>query len=167
MAYDTDLRRTVLFGGNSSGSYVQDTWIYRTPLPADVAPFGAGCAGSAGVPVLANAPYSLPWIGDTARNRVNVAAGQLGALFVTSLASLPLPIDLGQIGMPGCLLFVLTDFVEFRTAQDGVAEWTITIPNSPSLVAVRIRQQAFPLDVPSTPLGLVASNALLMTLGIR
>lgn len=166
--YDSMRREAVFHGGTNPWVPTTNfTWRYRTPTPATVEPFGAGCAGSAGVPVLANTPYEFPWIGDTARNRVNVAAGELGALFVSSLGSLSPPTDLGPLGMPGCSLLVPADVLDFRTAQAGFAEWSVTIPNSASCVGLAIRQQAFPLDAGANALGLVASNGIVMTLGIR
>jgi hypothetical protein len=166
--YDTQRREVLLHGGtNPNWISMNQTWRYRTATPATSAPFGAGCAGSAGVPVLANAPYTLPWIGDTARNRVDVVVGQLGALFASSFGSLSAPIDLGPVGMPGCSLLVPADVVEFSNAQASVAEWSVAIPNSTSFVGMPIRQQAFPLDLAANALGLVASNGIVMTPGIR
>jgi hypothetical protein len=69
--------------------------------------------------------------------------------------------------MPGCNLLLPLDVVEFRPAVAGVAEWSFAIPNSASFVGLPIYQQAFPLDAAANPLGLVASNGLAMTLGLR
>lgn len=170
MVYDAAARRVVVHGGQwttGSSYFLFDTWIYRTPLPADVAPFGSGCAGTAGTPVLANAPYTLPWLGDTMRNVVQtIPAGELGAFFVSSFGSTP-PLPLGSLGMPGCDLFVPLDVVEFRAAAAGLAEWALAIPNTPSLAAAQFRQQAFVLDATANALGLVASNGVTVTLGVR
>jgi hypothetical protein len=167
LAYDSALRRTVMFGGTSSGSYVQDTWIYRTLAPADVAPFGTGCAGTAGTPALMAAPFSLPWLGDTMRNVVQtIPVGEPGGVFVSSFGSTPvLPLD--SVGMPGCALLVPIDVVEFRVAVAGAAEWATGIPNIPTLAGVSFRQQAFVLDAAANALGLTASNAVLVTTGVR
>jgi len=167
LAYDTSLRRTVLFGGTSSGAWVQDTWIYRTPLPADVVPFGSGCAGTAGTPSLAATPFTLPWLGDTMRTVVQtIPAGEPGALFVSSFGTTP-PVPLGPVGMPGCDLLVPIDVLDFGVAVAGSAEWTLSIPNVPALAGVSFGQQAFVRDVPANPLGLTASNAITLTLGVR
>ena len=83
--YDTVRRETVLHGGTHP--YVGNTnytWRYSTPSAATAIAFGAGCAGSAGTPVLAKAPYTLPWLGDTMRTRVTTVPAGLGALFVSS-----------------------------------------------------------------------------------
>ena len=167
LAYDTNLRRTVMFGGTIYSSWVQDTWIYRTPLPADVVPFGSGCAGTAGTPALAAAPFTLPWLGDTMRTVVQtIPVGEPGALFVSSSGTTP-PVPLGPIGMPGCDLLVPIDVVDFGAAVAGRAEWSLTIPNVPALAGAVFRQQAFVRDVPANPLGLTASNAITLTLGVR
>jgi len=166
MAYDPMRRRVVLFGGNRNGLQ-DDTWIYRTPLPADVVAYGTGCAGTAGTPQLTNAPYNLPWLGDTVVDRVsNIAVGEPGAVFVSSFAQLA-PVSLATFGMPGCSLLLPLDVVEFRAAVAGVAEWTLAIPNIPVLAGVPFYQQAFPFDAAANPRGLTASNGLVITPGIR
>ena len=168
MAYDTAGRRVVMFGGRTvTGFMVQDTWIYRTPLPADLVPYGNGCAGTAGVPQLAGAPYTLPWLGDTTRHRVNhIAAGEPGAVFVSSFTQLG-PVSLATAGMPGCDLLLSIDVAEFRVAVAGVAEWALALPNIPSLASVPFYQQAFLFDVVANTLGLTASNGIVVTPGIR
>lgn len=166
--YDTQRSLVLLHGGESwVVGNTNLTWTYRTPLLAAVAPFGNGCTGSAGTPALAAAPYTLPWLGDTMRNVVQtIPPGQPGALFVSSLGSTP-PIPLGGFGMPGCDLLVPLDVVEFRAAVAGRAEWALVIPNTPSLAAVAFRQQAFVLDAGANAFGLTASNAVLVTTGVR
>jgi hypothetical protein len=167
IAYDTSGRRVVTFGGTSLGSWVLDTWIYRTSQPADVAPFGAGCAGSAGMPQLAAAPYTLPWLGDTMRNVVQtIPTGEPGALFVSSIVS-SLPLPLGFAGAPGCDLLVQPDVVEFRAAAAGKAEWALPVPNVPALAGAMFWQQAFVFDAAANALGLAASNGVVVTLGVR
>jgi Kelch motif len=85
MAYDAANRRVVMFGGVWNSGMLADTWQFKTNLPAVVAPYGAGCAGTAGIPELRNATNSLPWLGDTVHHFVtNIAPGGPGALFVSS-----------------------------------------------------------------------------------
>lgn len=168
MAWDPVLRRVVVFGGQDLAStYLGDTWVYRTASPADVAPFGSGCVGSAGVPSLTNAPYVLPWIGDTMRTRVlHVPAASVGGVFVSSFGAAA-PVSLASVGMPGCDLLLPVDVAEFRVATASLLEWSLAVPNAPALVGVVFRQQAFVVDGPANPLGLTASNAITATLGLR
>jgi hypothetical protein len=165
--YDTQRREVVVFGGASPGwGIFSNLWRYRTDNAATATSFGAGCAGSAGTPVLANAPYTLPWLGDTMRTRVNTVPTSLGALFVSSFTPAT-PTSLAPFGMPGCDLLVTPDALEFRSANAGAAEWTLSIPNTTALVGMPIHQQALPLDPTANALGVVASNGLVMVPGIR
>lgn len=166
MAYDAAARRVVLHGGGN-GYWAFDTWIYRTPLPATVEPFGSGCAGSAGTPALANVAHRLPWLGDTVQNRVSgIAPGEPGAIFVSSFGAIP-PIDLTFLGLTGCDLLVPLDVLELAPAVAGAADWSYTVPNDTALAGVAWRQQAFPFDAAANPFGLAASNAVLGTFGVR
>jgi hypothetical protein len=167
IGYDSASRRTVLFGGNIGGPIVDDTWVYQTPLPATVTPFGSGCVGSAGTPALTNAPYSLPWLGDTSTYRVDsIAPGEPGAIFVLSFGTTS-PVDLGFVDMPGCELLVPLDILGAAPAVAGVAEWSYAAPMTMSLAGVAWRQQAFPVDAAANVLGLSASNALEVVFGVR
>ena len=58
------------------------TWIYRNDVPADLAPLGAGCAGSLGTPNLTAAQYSLPWLGDLFSSQVTPVAANGLVFFV-------------------------------------------------------------------------------------
>lgn len=166
-AFDSVRREVVLQGGTEYyQTSTNQTWIYRTNSLASATAFGAGCAGSVGTPVLANAPYTLPWLGDTMRTRATTVLASLGALFVSSVTPTT-PISLAALGMPGCNLLVTADALEFRSANAGAAEWTLAIPNTPSLVGTTFQQQALPLDPAANALGLAASNGLSLQLGVR
>ncbi len=171
LAYDAATRRIVEFGGFVPVvfGYVwrNDTWVYATPHPATAEPFGAGCPGSVGTPGLTAAPYSLPWLGDTHRNRAEgLAPGSAGVFFATGFAPTA-PIPLGAFGMPGCDQLVLPVAIEFAPVQGCMAEWPLSIPNAPALANVHVYQQAFVLDPAANPLGLTASNGLHLATGIR
>lgn len=171
LAYDTAQRRTVLFGGrlvSPGGTWVVgDTWVHATPLPASVTPFGAGCAGSAGTPSFAPAPYELPWLGDTIHHRVaNVPATSTAAFVASGFAPLA-PVSLDALGMTGCSLLVPLDVIDLVPAAGGVAEWTYTVPVTPALAGAGFRQQAFPVDPAANTFGLSGSNALEAVSGIR
>ena len=166
--YDAQRREVLVFGGVTypSSTFFNYLWRYGTANGATATSFGAGCAGSAGTPVLANTPYTLPWLGDTMRTRVNTVPTSLGALFVSSFTPAT-PTSLTPFGMPGCNLLVTPDVLEFRSTNAGAAEWTLSIPNNTALVGMPIHQQALPLDPTANALGVVASNGLVMVPGIR
>ncbi|HLQ38388.1 MAG TPA: hypothetical protein VK348_11335, partial [Planctomycetota bacterium] len=110
LAYDSSRRETVLFGGDS---LVADTWVYATPNPASSTSYGSGCPGSIGTPLLANARYSLPWIGDSFTMEVtNLAPATSVAILATGIFS-TLPQSLAIFGMPGCDAFLVPAATQF------------------------------------------------------
>jgi len=124
VAWDPVHREVLLFGGFDGGSiYLGDTWTWRTVATASVTSFGSGCAGSAGTPSLANARYSLPWLGDTLGLRLSsLAATSPGAFFVTGLQSTP-AVSLAPLGLPGCSSFVSLDSAMFAPAWETLPAW--------------------------------------------
>jgi hypothetical protein len=167
LAYDSVRREVVLFGGYNGGAgRLGDTWVYRTPNPASFTPYGNGCAGSASTPVLRNAPYSLPWLGDTFRTQATASSpASSAAIFVTGLVQTPAT-SLAVYGMPGCDGFVNPAAVQFSLIAGAIADWSIGIPLDPVLAGTQLFQQALVLD-PVNPAGAVVSNAGEMVVGIR
>jgi hypothetical protein len=166
--YDAVHREVVLFGGvsNPAPNMYNDTWVYRTASPATFTSYGNGCAG---VPVLSNAPYSLPWLGDTFRARAtSLASATSTVVFATSVAS-TLPIDLAPYGMPGCYSLVDTSIIalDFVAANAGAAEWSIAVPNSTALNGAHVFQQAIALEAGANAAGAIVSNAGDIGVGIR
>ncbi len=144
--------------------------LLATELPAQEAytPFGAGCAGSVGVPViLPAAPGNLPRIGNTFTVQLgNLPTGN-GSGFVifgfsrTDWAGIPLPADLSPFGLFGCTLYTSVDAAFPVMTSMGTAEFSLPIPNDPSLLAVKFFNQALVLDPGVNPFlgGAVVTNA--------
>jgi hypothetical protein len=134
MAFDRKQQQLVLYGVFGSSPPEPHHWVrYTFPDPqAKWAAFGSGCAGTAGTPSMAIAPGSLPWAGYPFHRQRHEPAGELapGAvrrLLGASNASwqgLPLPFDLGVIGMPGCLLHVGMDLTFPLSAPTGSTTWS-------------------------------------------
>jgi hypothetical protein len=144
-----------------------DTWIYRTPTPATVTAYGDGCAGSAGTPTLTNAPYSLPWLGDTFRMRAApLASTTTFALFALGLDPTA-PVDLSPYGMPGCSALVAVACYSLATASNGSAELSMIVPNTTSLAGAHIFEQAFAVEPGANAAGVVVSNGADVLIGIR
>jgi hypothetical protein len=166
MAYDARRDRVVLFSGAQVDD--ADTWEYFAPVraPAAFATFGTGCAGSAGVPRLAAGPGELPYIGAPFRLEVaplpagpfHPAFGFLGASR-SAWGTLPLPLDLAPLGMPGCTLLASVD-VSAALAKDGArARMTIGLPADRALVGRSFFTQACVLDAGANPGGLAWTDA--------
>jgi hypothetical protein len=162
LAYDTARREVVMFGGYGG---FDDTWVFRTSSPAQFTPYGQGCPGSAGTPVLANAPYSLPWLGDTLTTRVTSVPSTAPVVFLTGASSTPAT-HLASYGMPGCFQFVDVAVAAFTIANGGLASWSIAVPNAAAIAGTSLFQQALVLDTVNA-FGGVVSNAADLRTGIR
>jgi hypothetical protein len=173
MAYDPLRNRIVLFGGNNSawgGQFIStlgDTWEFELGAGPSYTTYGAGCAGSRGVPVIAAQAGSLPRVGQTFQ--VNV--GNLpftGAVFLfvgisdTTYGPTPLPFGLGGLGAPGCSVLASGEDLRLLTNVLGSALWQWTIPSAPG---VSFYNQAFVFDPAANPLGLTVSNGGHGTIG--
>ncbi len=161
MAYDPIRDVCVLFGGTSEFGLFGDTWELRLPAAASFTPFGAGCAGSRGVPGLAAQTGSLPRAGTVfAASVTNLpwTGPAVLALGVSDQAygGTPLPLDLGFLGAPGCSLRASIEDLFVLTNVLGAATWSFAIPPVPGAV---FYAQALPFDPAANPLGLTVSNA--------
>ncbi len=138
-----------------------DIWWY--PLPGSYEPFGAGCAGSNGIPTIEGAP-GAPQLGGTLQLRARLLPSRAPALAIlgvsnTQLGGLPLPIELTSLGLPGCSLYVSTEVV-LPTATNSVGTAfgsALSVPTATALVGVRLYGQFAAFE---------ASGALRFTPGI-
>ncbi|HLQ38768.1 MAG TPA: hypothetical protein VK348_13245, partial [Planctomycetota bacterium] len=164
-AFDPVRGKFVLFGG--SNSYIVfypdlgDTWEFALGAGAAYTVFGAGCAGSRGIPWIAAQGTSLPHTGRTFELHV----GNLpftGPVFVflglsnTSYGPTPLPFNLGGFGAPACNVLCSGDEVRLVTNVLGSAVWTFDVP--PNFPGVTFYNQAFAIDPAANALGITASN---------
>lgn len=141
--------------------------------PAEVATFGAGCAGSAGVPSLGADPWSWPWIGDTLEVRSsNLSATATAALWVLGLSNTQdafglLPRDLAWAGAAGCAQRVAADLSWVEAVQNGASTWTAGLPPAAGLVGLQFYLQVLALDAAANPGGFVLSDAAQARIGSR
>ena len=127
--------------------------------------FGAGCAGSGGVPILEAAPGSLPRSDGTFTLQLsNLPAGNgIAVVFFgyskTHWAGGSLPLDLGPFGMGGCALYVSPDQSVQVPTSGGTAQFALDIPCDPALLGVHFFNQGAVLDPGVNPLNLIVTNA--------
>lgn len=139
-------------------------------IDAYFTPFGIGCLGSAGTPVLD--ATSRPTLGSVLGTTVNNVPAPGIALMITGFSRevsgvLPLPFDLAAIGAPGCLVHTTLDYTQAGAAVGGVFTNTLTIPNTASLINQELHQQALLLDpAAGNAMGVTMSNAGRITLGL-
>src|SRR6185436_13435448 len=166
--FDTVANRTLVFGplqDNVTRVPVNETWSYGPVNPATLAPFGAGCAGSAGAPALFAVDGSLPWLGDALALAVEPVPPNAPVLLAlgfsrTTFGGASLPASLDAIGMTGCTLLVSLDELLLAFSNGARADFTLTVPTTTSLVGLQFFAQAAVADALANPAGIVASNAL-------
>lgn len=169
-AYDSARGVGVMFGNSG----IRDTWEYAPVTLAAATSYGAGCAGSAGTPVLAPSRELLPWIGETFETALySIPGGPVSTPFLVAgfsnaaWGSTPLPLNLSSIGMTGCSLYASAEDTFVLVNTGGLATWTAPIPAQRSLMGQPLFIQGLVLDVFANPLGVTVSNALELTLGYR
>ncbi len=108
-----------------------------------------------------------PVIGTTVQWQVGgiLPATGWGALLWSLQQAVP-AFDLGVAGMPGCFAHVLAPETMFFVAPATSQVLAQPIPNATVLIGVELFGQAVTYNPSLTPLGLVASNAMQLTLGL-
>ena len=97
---------------------------------------------------------NLPWTGP---------ALMLLGLSNTTYGGSPLPLDLGFLGAPTCLLRTSIDDVQVLNNVLGAATWSWTIPPVPG---ASFYAQVLPVDPTINGLGMTASNAAHGVIGL-
>ncbi len=144
---------------------------YSTAGPVGLAGygfFGAGCAGTLGIPRVQNT--SLPTIGGTLNTtltnlQAGVAVMVVGVSNTVTGGVLPLPLDLAAFGAPGCRLRVSLDVTDTVIGAGNTANWSFGVPNNPAFIGFQLFNQAASLDT-TNAFGFVMSDAYAWMVGI-
>lgn len=159
--YDPTRRRTVVFGGFGTTGFSSATYEFDGATTGFFSTFGSGCPTALGEPTLtSNTPrIANPWTvtyGNLPADNELVMA--VYGFSNTTWSGLPLPLDLGAIGLAGCNLLVSADAqVAELTVPNTIpgdpasASTTINVPNPTSLIGVTVFVQGVLIDI--TPLG--------------
>ena len=174
MAFDSQRSRVFAFGGRSNLSLVggQAYGLVVTSHIAAVSPYGAGCAGPGGVPLLAANPGSVPRLGGVLQ--VNLSNLPTGPLDVPigwlgfdnqSWGGIPLPFALDPLGFPGCSALLAPAAQVLLSNVGGTASWSLSVPFLPAFAGSRFYLQGGVLALGFSPGGLVFSRGLAATIG--
>lgn len=160
MAHDSVRDVHVLFGGLNSLP-MGDTWELDLGAFASFAPYGVGCAGSAGVPQLSVVPGALPQLGGQFLARVrNLPPNAPSVLLIgasdEAYAGVALPFDLTPLQAPGCILLASGEDLQALVHPSGVANWSLIVP---PVAGAGFFLQAAAFDVTANGLGIAFSNA--------
>jgi hypothetical protein len=146
--------------------------LIRLRLDASVTAYGIRC-GRPG-PSLVGAPGSLPRIGETQLADIDgVPTGAPAFMSVgfsnTVAGAIPLPLELSSFGMPGCFLYHDCAYgfaIACAPTSPTQAQFSLPIPGASIFLGMRIHLQAWAPEAAANPAGIVASNALQLTLGL-
>ena len=114
------------------------------------------------VPTLSSA--AQPQIGNTFRVSLGQARPSTAALLLlgasrSAWGALPLPLDLGVVGAPGCHLLASGEFISvIATNAQGRGSFTYSLPMNLGLIGVQFFNQFLVLDPTVNGLGYVVSN---------
>lgn len=144
------------------------TWDNYVPGQITSLP-GAGCAGSNGTPM--HTAVGTPDTGETVYYRVGNVPPSTIAVALYGLGNaqwlgIPLPIDFGVLGAPGCFLRV--DYVQWDaqvSTSIGTATSTFVFPPVPAYIGQSLYTQYLVLDPAANAFGWTFSNSLRSTLG--
>lgn len=139
-------------------------------VPGQFVPLiGAGCPGSNGTPL--HQAAGTPEIAATAQYAIANAPGATIAVAMFGFDNVmwngaPLPLNLGLVGAPNCLLRI--DAVVFDatiTTSGGTGLVSIAFPNVPALIGAQLYSQFLVYDPPANAFDWTISNAIRTTLG--
>jgi len=173
MVFDAARSRLVLHGGVDASGTRGETYALSRPNPAVSTSYGSACATSTGLPTLVSTPYALPWLGDRFQLEVASSATASGQALMwlgasrTTWNGLPLPLDLGSLGLVGCSLRAAID-VSFPLAlvSGQAAVGARLCGNCPSFVNRQLFFQALVLDAAAPrPFPGATTAGLALTIG--
>lgn len=167
LTHDARNQQTVAFGGDCSGSLMQDAWV------VDVQPFGRhsetgpGCSGSGLSPRLAPVPGSNPVLGGALRLQLSdlSSSSQLPAFLFVGFTRFPIPLDLTAFGLAGCRLYAATDLTYPTTRIGSSGFVNIGLPTDPSYLGVRLETQGVAVVPGANTAGLLTTNGLSVRIG--
>ena len=144
-------------GGNHTDPGTRDlSTTLSTPLSLCATPFDGLALDTNARPVLGT---TLQW----QLGGIPAATGW-GALMRSLTQAVP-AIDMTSLGMPGCFAHVTAPEATLFLTSGTTAQLPEVLPNTTSLMGVTLVGQAVTFNPQLTPLGLVASNAMVLTLG--
>lgn len=156
MAYDAVSQRTLMHGGHIFYNFTHsETWEITLPSYSSAHPYGTGCSGSVGVPLLAADPSTRAKVGSSLRlvlsnipnNPLNVPFGAYD-FQASHFSGMSIPAELSSLGLPGCHALTGAQAIEMLQAAVNTNEtsWVLPIPNIPALVNVSVYLQGFVLE---------------------
>lgn len=144
-------------------------WRLRWRDAPVIARYGAGCAGSTGVPDLRTIGPTTPALGQSVPLQLTSLPAHPGVAvtaFGDSIASWDgavLPVSLASVGLPGCRAWIPLRTWQARSHAGGAHTFVLQLPASPLLRGAPFGVQAIVLDPAANGAWGSVSNALMIT----
>lgn len=149
--YDPVRKKTVLFGGFGD-AFLNDTWEFAGATGGTFSIYGSPCTPSE-PGTLATLTGSVPTLGQALQldigNILNASDVVAWAFGTSNLAwqGLPLPQDLGLIGLSGCQLLAAPDFLDLTLVTANTSSYSLNVPSTQSLLNATIYTQGLLLSL--------------------
>tara|TARA_R110002096_G_scaffold177707_3_gene354440 strand:+ start:1351 stop:2802 length:1452 start_codon:yes stop_codon:yes gene_type:complete len=166
MSFDMARGVPVIYGGLTGNfqTWFLETWEYSATVSASYTVFGAGCAGTNGVP--SNSASGLPVLGSTMVIDIgNMPAPEL-MVMVLGLGVISPSVDLGFVGAPGCPAHVTADVLLLINGSAGSASFSLAVPSTPALSGFELHTQAIVVEAGVNAFGGIVSDAATATVGL-
>jgi hypothetical protein len=130
--------------------------------------FGQGCPSTLGITSVVNT--NQPSLGNTLTTNLDnlpfgLAVMVIGLSNTLSGGVIPLPLDIGFLGAPGCSLRVSLDVTDTVVGVAPNGSWSLAIPNNPALIGFQLYNQAAAFDPAANAFGFALSHAYGIVLG--
>ena len=171
MVYDFIRHQMIQYGGWST-KFTNETWSYTNTQLATHTTYGNGCKSSAGVPTLDLVSGALPWTGHVMKVEVSNIPKTSAVLMMLGGSDkvwgpLKLPLDLKGLGMPTCKLLASPEFFGLAPNNQGLATWSLLIPNDTTLSGATFFHQALVFEKGANAFGAVVSDAGKAKVGVK
>lgn len=149
--YDPVRRKLTMFGGFGT-TFNNENWQFTGNTSGLFTLYGVGCDLTSGAVALMGSTPNINTTLNLTFSNLGTAQSVLVALGFSdqSWSGLPLPFDLGLIGLAGCNLLAAADIVDIRLAAAGTATYSVALPNQLSLVNQSLYVQGIVTDLSPT-----------------
>jgi hypothetical protein len=172
LVHDPTANQFLLFAGGCGTALTNDLWSFELPVFWRWNAYGSGCVNSNGlIPGLSVVSGSTARLGQTLQMEVTnvppVFSPSYGTLGLNRqlINGLPLPLDLGFLGLPGCLAWTSSEFSTQIGLPNPLVIWSLSIPSSSNLLGIEVYAQALTLASPGFIRWAAVSNAVTVRLG--
>jgi len=148
-AYDSARQVVTQFGGFGP-TFSNATWEFTGNTDGVFSLYGQACDLVSGTPNLSG---TTPNIGSDLILTVDNLTGASDAVWLLGFndqaySGVPLPLDLGFIGLSGCNLLTSADVIDFSAIVGDTTSYTVPLPSQATLVGQSLFVQMLPIQLP-------------------